>query len=427
MCLFCAVYSYQMVAVHAAASPPLPQYADHVIVIGIDGLASRCLALASTPTLNDWAARGAFSNDARAYFTTDSKANWASIEFGSAPSVHGVYSNQWVGSSECPAFPSVFSAVRDAGRSTTIVASHGVVLGFLDPNPADIVHNFHATLLNSGDVDMETLDDLINEIENRFAAFTFVNLDSVDAAGHSNEWCSPQQLSAIERIDARLAEVETAAATMSSTSGSFAILVTSDHGGRGRSHSDLFEPDGVQIPWLAVGSGVLQQPITRTLMNSDIAPTALALLGIHQPLDWSGNPYTVWLPRVDGGLARIPVNECRWGGHPNMPFVHPFIYSMLAGVGLFFLVICLVTALCFACVKLLCGFRHKGKYEAGHGETVYQLPPDQNQLPVRRTLFRGVRGGPPPPAIPAPGRVIVRDSDTNQWDPRAQLSVAGWF
>ncbi len=129
------------------------------------------------------------------------------------------------------------------------------------------------------------------EVTRRFCAevaegyrFAIVNFANPDMVGHTGS--IPAAVAAVEVVDACLAEVAGAVARAGGVS-----LVTADHGNAER----LLEADGVSphtahtanpVPLVVTAPGELREGGEL----SDLAPTALALLGLPQPSEMTGKP-----------------------------------------------------------------------------------------------------------------------------------------
>ena len=69
----------------------------------------------------------------------------------------------------------------------------------------------------------------------------------------------------------------------------FVFIVTADHGGTGRGHSETL-PINSTIPWIAWGKGVRKGEFSTHVKTYDTAATALWLLEGKVPSDWDGRP-----------------------------------------------------------------------------------------------------------------------------------------
>ena len=83
-------------------------------------------------------------------------------------------------------------------------------------------------------------------------AFTFVHLSNADAAGHRYGWMSPAYLTAVRQTDVLIGRILDAV----SAGGDTLVVVTADHGGQGRGHSDPRRLADYRIPFLVWGPGV---------------------------------------------------------------------------------------------------------------------------------------------------------------------------
>ena len=74
--------------------------------------------------------------------------------------------------------------------------------------------------------------------------------------------------------------------------GQYTVIVTADHGGHGRTHGTELAED-ITIPWIVWGEGVrVGAELPVGVRTTDTAATALWLLGVAVPTDWSGHPVT---------------------------------------------------------------------------------------------------------------------------------------
>lgn len=68
------------------------------------------------------------------------------------------------------------------------------------------------------------------------------------------------------------------------------ILVTADHGGKGKGHGGK-SLDEVQIPWIISGPGVRKNhELKDAIITYDTAATLAWLMGLKQPQSWRGRP-----------------------------------------------------------------------------------------------------------------------------------------
>ncbi|KPQ01039.1 MAG: phosphodiesterase [Bacteroidetes bacterium HLUCCA01] len=266
--------------------------ADHVVIIGVDGLSPDGIRMANTPAMDGLMQRGAFTLHARAVMPSSSGANWGSMIMGTGPEQHGVISNDWrtdnlvlpptvVGDDNH--FPTIFSVLRDQRPDWHLAA-------FLHWNP---IQNF----IEEGVTDYmalprseeETTDEVLSYFQEHQPEFTFIHLDHVDGAGHRYGHGTAPYYRSVEKADSLIGEIIEA----TRRNGMFertVFILSSDHGGIGYGHggNSLAE---MEIPFLVSGSGT--KPGHELLMPVnvyDVPATALFALGVDQPYEWTARP-----------------------------------------------------------------------------------------------------------------------------------------
>jgi len=267
---------------------------EHVLVIGCDGLGAVGITGTNTPVLHQLMRQGAWTLRARAVMPTSSSPNWASMIMGAGPEQHGVTSNDWqtnkfeiapLVTGQGGMFPTIFGMLREQ-RPRSIIAcvydwdGFGRLLESRAPDILENVPNAVATVRRAREV-----------IIGRRPTFTFVHLDSVDHAGHASGWKSPEYFLAVEQAD-RLVGDLLAALSEADIREKTVVLVTADHGGKGKSHGGL-SMDELEIPWILTGPGVRQgHAITSEVNIYDTAATLAKIFKLTPPAAWIGRPVT---------------------------------------------------------------------------------------------------------------------------------------
>lgn len=265
-----------------------------VIIIGVDGLSPRGVDEGDTPHMNRLLREGAHTFHARGVFPTSSSPNWASMIMGAGPEQHGITSNDWrlwnraiTPSKEGSEgrFPSVFSETdrQRPDARVAVVYDWGGFGELFD----------HAVVDLNADTDgpEATMDAAVREFRDNRPALLFVHIDHVDGAGHGQGWHTPEYFAAVKRADDRIGEM-LGAIDAADAWDSTVVIVTSDHGGVGRSHGGTTMAE-LEIPWLIAGAGVAPgRVITRDVNTFDTACTAAHLLGLTQHPSWIGRPVT---------------------------------------------------------------------------------------------------------------------------------------
>ncbi|MBZ4188717.1 alkaline phosphatase [Niabella sp. 3A5MI-3] len=268
-----------------------PSKVKHVILIGCDGFGAYAVPDAEMPQLKKLMQDGAWSLTARSVLPSSSAVNWASLLMGAGPTVHGY--TEWnsavpeipsADTSRFGLFPSVFSLLKEQrpeAVSALIYSWQGI-----DP----LVEKAATTLrVAAKDNDDFCVDTAVAIIRSQKPVLTFIHLDQPDGVGHNIGHRTPEYYKELQQVDARIGKIVKAVED-AGIAGESVILVTADHGGKGKGHGGK-SLDEVQIPWVVYGRGVqkgkaLQQPI----ITYDTAATIAWLLKLKMPASWRGIP-----------------------------------------------------------------------------------------------------------------------------------------
>jgi 2,3-bisphosphoglycerate-independent phosphoglycerate mutase len=148
----------------------------------------------------------------------------------------------------------------------------------LVPSPRDVPSYDHKPSMSANEV----ADRFVAEIGDGGYAFAVLNFANPDMVGHTG--VPAAVIEAVETADACLGRVVDAVAQAGGV-----CLITADHGNAEK----LFEDDGVSphtahttnpVPLILTANGATLRPGEL----SDLAPTALALLGVEQPSEMTG-------------------------------------------------------------------------------------------------------------------------------------------
>jgi arylsulfatase A-like enzyme len=126
----------------------------------------------------------------------------------------------------------------------------------------------------------------------------FMHFADPDSSGHRVGWMTDDYVRAVHAADHCLEQVMNAieeGGRMSRT----LLLVTSDHGGHGRSHGTRMEVDQ-RIPWFAWGASTRRGRTDRDVHTTDTAATVIAALGLGVPSHMRGKPITEALGATPG-------------------------------------------------------------------------------------------------------------------------------
>lgn len=212
---------------------------------------------------------------------------------GAGPEQHGIASNEWqrkdvkqmayCGGEKGETWPTIFKLVRQQIPQADIACflDWGDFGRLVEPNVLSIQADTRG--------EDHTTTSAINYIKEHKPLFIFIHLDHVDHVGHEIGHSTPAYYKAVSKADslvgAILAGIEDADIQHETT-----VLVTSDHGGKGKGHGGKSKKE-VNIPWIIAGPGIaLAKAITDSIITYDTAATIAYLLGITTPSCWIAKP-----------------------------------------------------------------------------------------------------------------------------------------
>ena len=255
---------------------------DRVVLFVIDGLRPDGLKAAQTPHIDGLYHGGCYTYHARTVMPSATLPCHTSMFRGVPPERHGITTNTWI--PQVRPVPSVIDVVHSAGLRTCSFYNWEPLRDLSDPGSLDL-----SCFMNNCDRpegDLELADQATASLNaDDGSGFAFVYLGHTDIAGHNHGWMSDPYLRAVENADRAIGLVLAAL-----DAGRTAIIVTSDHGGHGRTHGTDADDD-MLIPWGLQAPQVRQEvELVQPVNIVDNAPTIAALLNTTAPAEWSGRP-----------------------------------------------------------------------------------------------------------------------------------------
>ncbi len=268
---------------------------SHVIVVGIDG-AGAFIQNADTPNFDRIFENSAVTYRALASNPSISAECWGSMLLGVGPEVHKL-TNEIVSTTPYPTdspFPSLFRRIRE-------VMPDAELGSYCDWNPITygIVENnlgvSHATA-----PDTELTPVICDYIREKKPAFLFIQMDSVDGAGHGFGYGSEAFYKRIHEVDMLVNDVHAAAADAGILDDTLFIVIA-DHGGAnspdGKGHHGGWTDGEKYVTFAAAGKGVNAVEIEEMNIR-DLASIVLYALGIDVPeIDEQG-----WTSQIPAGM-----------------------------------------------------------------------------------------------------------------------------
>lgn len=260
---------------------------NHVVVMSIDGLRPDAIKAFNARTLQKLMKGGSYTLNARTIDLSKTLPSHTSMLTGEMAEQHGImWNTDETDTHGTIEIPTVFGMARDRGFHTAAFFSkakfnHLEVAGTLDYSQApDGRRTWSAD---------RTLTDVEWYLVRRRPNVLFVHIGEPDFAGHRSGWMSHPYGKAVRSADNAVARL-VAASDLAFGKGNYTLIITADHGGRGRSHGSVITED-VTIPWIAFGRGVREGfELPAGIRTVDTAATMLWLLGVTPPGPLAGVP-----------------------------------------------------------------------------------------------------------------------------------------
>ena len=281
------------------AAPERPEPGiSRVLVVSIDGLRPDVLLRADTPRMHEMMKEGSFSMWAKTTPASITLPSHVSMFTGVVPEVHAIFWNAELPLAKpvYPNSPTLFELARRAGYTTAIAAGKNKFDIFDKPQighaPAALSWKFITTSTKC--TDDEVTEHALDIIREHQPEVMFVHLPECDSVGHASGWGTDQQLATVAHADQCIGKIEDLLAELKLADSTFTI-VTSDHGGAGRTHGPE-DPRSRSIPWIATGPGVRRNfDLTRLGRDFDVNTydtfaTACYVLGIPITYRIDGKP-----------------------------------------------------------------------------------------------------------------------------------------
>jgi Type I phosphodiesterase / nucleotide pyrophosphatase len=247
-------------AAKAAAARPVRR----VLAVSIDGLRSSVitqLGRAGTPTLHRLMAQGASTLNARTEreMTVTLPNHTGMVTSRRITASRGGHGVTWNDDRRRPPtvqraaghdVSSVFRVVHNAERQTALFASK-TKFSLFERSWDSAIDRMSIRLDNAALARM-TRTDLLR----RNRGFTFLHLSAPDNAGHARGWNSPAYRRAVRATDRRLGQIVRTINGNARLRDHLVLLVTADHGGTARSHSDATRLVNYRIPFIVWGRTV---------------------------------------------------------------------------------------------------------------------------------------------------------------------------
>ena len=248
------------------------------------------LSAAATPRHIELMQQGTFAKIAETIPESDTLPSHASMLSGVGARAHGLWWNHYESGRGFIHVPTIFSAAHEAGLHTAMIVGKPKLAHIALPGTVD---HYERPSYLCGGVAQRAAEYLVTAQPD----LLFVHFSDPDEFGHSDGWMSPKYQAAVRASDKCLGTVLDAI-DAGGLAGSTLVIVTADHGGHGKRHSDGRELVDREIPWIVRGPGVPSgQVLDATIDTEDTAATTLAALGLPALPHMQGETRFAFPPR----------------------------------------------------------------------------------------------------------------------------------
>lgn len=262
---------------HPAPPPALPRSTrptappKRVVIISEDGLRPDALSPELTPRHIALIHEGARAKEAETIPQSDTLPSHASMLSGVGAREHGLSWNSYHPDRGFIHVPTIFSVAHEHGLSTAMIVGKPKLNHIAIPGTVD--HYERPSYLCAGVAKRASEYFTANKPD-----LMFVHFSDPDEYGHSHGWLSPQYMKAVRDSDRCLATL-LSAIDATGLADSTLVIVTADHGGHGKRHSDGHAVVDREIPWIVRGPGIAHDVVVEgTVDTVDTAATTLAAL-----------------------------------------------------------------------------------------------------------------------------------------------------
>jgi predicted AlkP superfamily pyrophosphatase or phosphodiesterase len=196
------------------------------------------------------------------------------------PQEHGVLGN--VSVTKRPGL-GLFELLGQHYRKTAYFSSWDEMREVLDPGPyRSYLHRYYYRNSHENiDTDQRLVKDAIKYIKDELPEFIFVYCGAPDILGHNAGWMSAAYLQAVYN------SMECCEQVMDNLPENYAMIVTADHGGKGRGHG-MNIPECMNIPMCFYGKYFEKGKEIPEASILDVAPTIVDMMGWLRPKNWVG-------------------------------------------------------------------------------------------------------------------------------------------
>ena len=263
---------------------------DRVIIIGVDG-AGAFFKGANTPYLDEIFANGAVTYSMQASTPSISAQSWGSLFHGVIPRVHRLTNEVAEANPFDPEsnIPSFFRVVREAYPDAELASFctwNTINIGIIEDNLG--------VTEDTADNDADLTAKIIDYLDANDPKLLFVQFDEVDAAGHEHAYGNGRHIAQIEKSDEYIGQIFNKLDEKGLLKNTL-FIVTSDHGGTGKSHGGDNDRE-MNVMFAAAGKTVVAGGDPESIDENgemddmqirDTAAVVLHAFGLSFPEEWT--------------------------------------------------------------------------------------------------------------------------------------------
>ena len=253
---------------------------EKVILISVDGMRPDGVLTCGNPWVEELQRISACTLDAQTVHPSVTMPCHQSMFHSVPPQRHGVMTNLFTPFAR--PVDGIFEVVKNAGGLCSMHYGWEPLRDLSVPSTVKWADMIRFDI--EPDTDRQLTDRCLWRLRHSKPDFVFLYLGQTDDAGHKFGWMSDEYFDALENSLQNIHRV------LAQKPEEYVVIITSDHGGHGRTHG-MDIPEDMIIPMAAIGGpfapgGSLPDPNLK-----DIAPTVCALLGVAPDEEWEGKRF----------------------------------------------------------------------------------------------------------------------------------------
>ncbi|MEP6755274.1 MAG: ectonucleotide pyrophosphatase/phosphodiesterase [Chthonomonadales bacterium] len=259
-----------------------PALTTHVVIISIDGGKASLLRNGHLPNLDRLVQEGAVTWAAQTVLPSVTLTSHTSMLTGRTPREHKMIWDDWEPSKGYVKVPTIFQLAQPAHLSSMMIVAKKKLQHIAPPGSV-------GEFIIAGDMDFQVARKAAEVIQKGPPNLLFIHLPDMDGYGHKYGWGSKEQIESMHGTDKALGTIFAAMEKKGLYKTSI-IIVSADHGGHSHKHGSS-SPEDMTIPWIIHGPGLKPGfKISAPVNTIDTAATALYVLGVKLPTDWTAKP-----------------------------------------------------------------------------------------------------------------------------------------